>query len=119
MRNLTFLLSLFVCLNSFAQELKCEVVVNALQTGNETVQVFRTLERQLNEFINNTYWTNKNVLPNEKIECSMVLNITNYDSDRFEASIQVRSSRPVFNSTYSSPVYNFNDRDFNFQYLEF
>lgn len=119
MRNIFLVFTFLISLSNFAQELKCEVVVNAQQTGNETVQVFKTLERQLNEFINNTQWTGKNVLATERIECSMVLNITNYDSDLFEASIQVRSSRPVFNSTYSSPVYNFNDRDFNFRYLEF
>lgn len=119
MRNLVLVFTFLLSLNMTSQELKCEVVVNALQTGNQNVQVFQTLERQLNEFINNTQWTSRNVLPTERIESSMVINITNYDSDLFEASIQVRSSRPVFNSTYSSPIYNFNDRDFNFQYLEF
>jgi len=119
MRNCLFIFSLLFTLNATSQELICDLVVNAQQTGNENVQVFKTLEKQLQEFVNNTKWTNKSVAPQERINASMVINIEDYNSDTFQASIQVRSSRPVFNSSYGSPIYNFNDRDFNFQYLEF
>lgn len=119
MRNFIFLIALFFVSQTFSQELNCTVVVNAQQTGNENVQVFKTLERQLNEFVNNTQWTNKNFKPQERIDCSMNINITDYNTDSFQATIQVQSSRPVFNSTYNTPIYNFNDKDFNFQYLEF
>ena len=119
MRKLIFLLSFLFSFASFSQELNCDVVVNAQQTGNENVQVFKTLEKQLNEFVNNTHWTNKTFAPQERINCSMVINIDDYNSDTFQASIQIRSARPIFNSSYSSPIYNFNDRDFTFQYLEF
>ena len=119
MRNFLFVLSLLFSFSGYSQELNCEVVVNAQQTGNENVQVFKTLENQLNEFVNNTQWTNKTFGPQERINCNMIITITDYDSDVFQASIQVGSSRPIFNSSYSSPVYNFNDRDFTFQYLEF
>lgn len=104
---------------SFSQELNCKLVVNAMQTGNENNQVFKTLERQLTEFINNTQWTNNGIKPQERIDCSMVITIQDYDTDIFRATLQVQSSRPVYNSTYTTPVYNFNDRDFTFQYLEF
>ncbi len=119
MRNILFVLSFLFSLMSISQELNCDVVVNAQQTGNENVQVFKTLENQLKEFINNTHWTTKSFSANERINCSMVINITSYDNNVFQASIQVRSSRPVFNSSYSSPIYNFNDRDFSFRYQEF
>ncbi len=112
---IVFLFSL--CLNS--QELNCNVIVNAQQTGNENVQVFKTLEKQLNEFVNNTRWSSKIFETQERIECSMVINIQNYQSDAFQASIQIQSARPVYNSFYSSTVYNFNDKDFNFNYLEY
>ena len=112
---IVFLFSL--CLNS--QELNCNVVVNAQQTGNENVQVFKTLEKQLNEFVNNTRWSSKIFETQERIECSMVINIQNYQSDAFQASIQIQSARPVYDSFYSSTVYNFNDKDFNFNYLEY
>ena len=103
----------------FAQELNCNLVVNAQLTGNENVQVFKTLEKQLNEFVNNTRWTNTPFALEERIDCSMVININDYDSDTFQANIQVQSVRPVHNSTYVSTVYNFNDKDFNFNYLEY
>tara|TARA_Y100000385_G_scaffold70031_1_gene70296 strand:- start:1144 stop:2034 length:891 start_codon:yes stop_codon:yes gene_type:complete len=112
---IVFLFSL--CLNS--QELNCNVIVNAQQTGNENVQVFKTLEKQLNEFVNNTRWSSKIFETQERIECSMVINIQNYQSDAFQASIQIQSARPVYDSFYSSTVYNFNDKDFNFNYLEY
>jgi hypothetical protein len=94
-------------------------VVNAQQTGNENVQVFKTLEKQLNEFVNNTRWTNKTFKSQERIECSMVITVQDYQSDTFQASIQIQSARPVHNSSYASSVYNFNDKDFTFKYLEY
>ncbi len=119
MRKL-LLIALVLCgLTSTSQELNCDVVVNAQLTGNENVQVFKTLERQLTEFINNTQWTNKSFAQNERINCSMFINITNYNGDSFQGSIQILSSRPVFNSSYSTPIYTYNDRDFSFQYQEF
>lgn len=119
MRNFLIVVSILFSMTLFSQELNCDVVVNAQQTGNENVQVFKTLENQLKEFVNNTQWTNRTFATQERVNCSMVINISDYNNDTFQASIQIQSSRPIFNSTYSSPVYNFNDRDFNFQYLEF
>lgn len=119
MRKLILSLCCLVASFADAQELNCEVVVNAQNTGNENVQVFKTLERQLTEFINNTEWTNQEYGSQERINCSMVITINDYNSDAFQGTIQVQSSRPVYNSNYSSPIYNFNDKNFNFQYLEF
>ncbi len=119
MRKFIYLLIVTFSIQSFSQELNCEVIVNAQLTGNENVQVFKTLERQLKEFINNTTWTNKTFKTQERINCSMVINISDYANDLFQASIQVQSARPVYGSSYSTPVYNYNDKDFNFKYLEF
>lgn len=119
MRRLLVLLAFLFSAVVFSQELNCIVSVIAQQTGNDNNVVFKTLEKQLNEFINNTKWTEKNFGAEERINCSMVINISNYENDSFSATLQVSSSRPVFNSTYSSPVYNYNDRDFNFQYIEY
>jgi hypothetical protein len=102
-----------------AQELNCTVKVLAQQTGNDKNVVFQTLETQLNEFINTTVWTDQSFGPQERINCSMVINVLQYNNDAFSATLQVSASRPVFNSSYSSPVYNYNDKTFNFQYLEF
>lgn len=102
-----------------AQELNCTVTVNAEQVGSTNNQVFKTLETALNEFVNRTDWTGQGYKQNERINSSMYINVTGYNSGNFTATIQVQSSRPVFNSTYSSPVLNFNDKDFNFSYTEF
>ncbi|MCB0400276.1 MAG: DUF4835 family protein [Winogradskyella sp.] len=119
MRRLLVLISFLFSAVVFSQELNCTVNVIAQQTGNDNNVVFKTLEKQLNEFVNNTKWTEKNFSAEERINCSMVINVTGYENDSFSATLQVSSSRPVFNSTYSSPVYNYNDKDFNFQYIEY
>jgi hypothetical protein len=119
MRRLVILVAFFISIHVSSQELNCTLVVNAQQTGNENVQVFKTLEKQLNEFVNNTRWTNKTFKTQERIECSMVITIQDYQSDMFQGSIQVQSARPIHNSFYASSVYNFNDKDFNFKYLEY
>ncbi len=119
MRNILVVLIFCLGIKGFSQELNCEVVVNAQQTGNENFPIFKTLEKQLTEFINNTKWTNKTFKTQERIGCSMVINVTDYSGEAFQASIQVQSSRPIFGSSFSTPIYNFNDKDFNFRYLEF
>jgi hypothetical protein len=94
-------------------------VINAEQTGNSNLPVFKTLEKQIFEFVNTTKWTNKEFTNQERIECSMYINVTDYAGDVFNATIQVQSSRPVYGSSYTTPVHNVNDKDFTFRYLEF
>jgi hypothetical protein len=119
MRKLAILFTLLYSLGVLAQELNCTVTVIAQQTGNDNNVVFRNLEKQLNEFISNTQWTDKNYNQQERIDCNMVINVQEYNNDLFAATLQVSSSRPVYNSTYNTPVYNYNDKSFNFRYLEF
>jgi hypothetical protein len=119
MRNILIVLLFGFGIIGFSQELNCTVVVNAQQTGNENLPIFKTLEKQLKEFVNNTKWTSKNFASQERIDCSMIINVVNYSGEAFQASLQVQSSRPVYGSSFTSPVYNFNDKDFNFRYLEF
>lgn len=119
MRKLLVFLAFLCSSLVFSQELNCSVNVIAQQTGNDNNIVFKTLEKQLNEFINNTKWTEKKIGIEERINCSMVINVTSYENDSFSATLQVSSSRPIYNSTYSSPVYNYNDKEFNFQYIEY
>ena len=102
-----------------AQELNCVVKVNFDQVTRTNNQIFGTLEKALSDFINKTNWTGKEYKPNERINCSMVINVTSYDVDKFTTTLQVQSSRAVYNSTYSSPVFNYNDKDFSFTYTEF
>lgn len=103
-----------------AQELNATVVVNSDNISGSNKQVFKTMERSLAEFINQKKWTNRNFKPQERIQCAFTLTImTQPSSNEFTGNIQVQSSRPVYNSTYLTPVFNFKDKDFSFRYNEF
>lgn len=120
MRNLVLSI-LFLSVVSFAtaQELNCQITIDAQQVNQTNQQIFKTLERSLNDFVNKTQWTTKKYAAVERINASMVINVSQYNSDEFVATIQVQASRPVYNSTFDSPTFNFNDRQFRFIYQEF
>lgn len=120
MRKLLFLLvTLAFSMAAPAQELNCVVTVNSDQVGQTNQQIFKTLERSLNDFVNKNKWTNRVYRENERVNARMFITVTQYESDRFEANIQIQSTRPVFNTSYESPVFNYKDNAFNFQYQEF
>ncbi len=119
MRKLFIFIGIFFFGILHSQELNCVVKVNTQSLPNANQTIFKTLENALNEFVNKTKWSNLNFKQREKIDCSIFINVTSYNSDQFVATIQVQSSRPIFNSTYSSPIFNFNDKDFNFKYTEY
>jgi len=102
-----------------AQELNCTVKVNSVTLANANLTIFKTLEKSLTEFLNKTKWTTLNFKQKERIDCSMFINVTSFSSDQFSATIQIESSRPIFNATYTSPVFNYNDKDFSFKYVEY
>lgn len=106
-------------MNIHSQELNCIVKINSQSLTNSNQPIFKTLETSLNDFVNKTRWTNKKFKQNEKIDCTIFITVSSYGSDQFVATLQVGSSRPIFNSSYASPVLNFNDKDFNFKYVEF
>lgn len=103
----------------YGQELNCTVTVNSDQVGQTNQQIFRTLERSLNDFVNKSKWTNKVYKERERVNARMFITVTEYESNRFKASIQLQSSRPVYNTSYESPVFNYKDNQFNFEYIEF
>ena len=117
------LLLTFVCfVTAFtlsAQELNCTVTVNSDQLPQGDLQIFRTLERSLNDFVNKNKWTNRIYKENERINAQMFITITNFESNRFEGTIQIQSSRPVYNTSYETSVFNYKDSDLAFEYIEF
>jgi len=120
MRNFLILLFSLLCANYIsAQELNCTITVNADQVNQTNRQIFGTLERALNDFVNKSQWTNRVYNENEKVNARMFITVTDYSSDRFSANIQIQSSRPVFNTSYESPIFNYKDNQFNFRYIEF
>ncbi len=119
MRKILSLLAVFFIGFAQAQELNCTVTVNADQVGGTNQQVFKTLQRSLTDFINKNDWTGQGYKNNERINCAMFINVSSYVSGNFTATLQVSASRPVYNSTYSTPILNLNDKEFEFTYNEF
>ncbi|MDG1399092.1 MAG: DUF4835 family protein [Polaribacter sp.] len=120
MRKIVSILIIVLAINNLvSQELNCLVNVNYQQISGSNVQVFKTLEKSLTEFINQTKWTNRVVQNEEKVDCAMNIIITERDNNTFNSTIQIQSTRPVYGSSYSSPVLNLKDNDFSFKYNEF
>ena len=119
MRNLVVVFFLLIGITVNSQQLNCTITVNSQQITNVNQQIFKTLQSSLTDFVNKTDWTGQVMKQNEKINCSIYITLTSGSSDQFSGTVQVQSSRPIFNSSYSSPVFNFNDKDFNFRYVEF
>ena len=117
--KLLLVFALFSGLLMNAQELNCVVTVNSDQIGQTNQQVFTTLERALNDFVNKSKWTNRVYNENERVNARMFITVTEFTYPRFRATIQIQSSRPVFNTSYESPVFNYKDNQFNFEYVEF
>ncbi len=117
-----FILTLLVTLPAIvhSQELNCNVQVSAQQIQGSNRVVFENMQRDIFEFMNNTVWTNNVFSYTERIECSIIINLTDQlSSDEFVGTIQVQLKRPVFNTTYNSTMLNFMDNNFRFKYIEF
>ena len=104
--------------NVVAQELKCDVRVNANQIEGSDRTIYQNLQTSLYEFINNTKFTEINFRQNEKIDCSILVNIKSREGDVFTAEINVALNRPVYKASYNSPLFNYIDRKFYFEYLD-
>ncbi|MDB0602991.1 DUF4835 family protein [Tenacibaculum maritimum] len=102
-----------------AQELNALVTINADKIQSSNKQVYKTLEKSLTEFLNQTEWTKKKVKVQERINCAFNIIINSQANNNFDASLQVQSTRPAYNSTYETPILNINDTDFSFTYNEF
>lgn len=113
------LLILFVSAQLKAQELTCTIMVNADKIPSSNKQIFKTLENSLNEFVNQKRWTSFKYEPQERIKCNLTITILEQSGDDFKGHIQIQSSRPIYNSTYLTPVFNFKDDNFSFKYTEF
>jgi hypothetical protein len=101
-----------------AQELYCSVQISAQQDQGSDRTLYNTLQTSLYELMNNKKWTNHNFKVEERIECSLMITINNKTSDVFDAQIFVQSTRPVFNSSYKTPVFSHLDRNLRFEYIQ-
>lgn len=115
---ISIFLLLFLSNLSFSQELLATVQVNAQQLGGSNQSAYKALEKSLKDFINNTSWTGKRLQNFEKIKSNFAIVISERDGNRFRGSIVVQAVRPVYNTTYESPLLNLQDQRFSFDYVE-
>ena len=122
MKNLSLLI-LFIWLSGAfslkAQELNCQVEFNTDQIEGTNKSVFNTLQEAVSDYMNTTTFTPDQFAPNEKIECRMFFTIKEYSDDGIaKGDLQIQSSRPVYNSSYTTTVLNFKDTKIDFSYRE-
>lgn len=101
-----------------AQELNCTVEVNAQKIEGGSKSVFQTLQEAMSEYMNETKFSNATFGNNEKIDCRLFLTVSEYTDDRIKGDLQVQLSRPVYNSTYTTTLFNFKDTRISFEYRE-
>lgn len=114
--SLFFLLFLYNL--SFSQELLATVQVNSQQLGGSNQQAYKSLEKSLRDFINNTSWTGKKLQNFEKIKCGFSIVISEKVDNKYKGTIVIQAVRPVYNTTYESPLINLQDQRFGFEYVE-
>jgi hypothetical protein len=120
MRKLLIILFILFAGNISAQELNCRVQVVSQQIQGVERRIFETLQTSIFEFMNNRKWTDDNFTTDERIECSIMINIQErISNDEYRATIAVQSRRPIFKSSYHTTMFNFSDPDFVFKYLEY
>lgn len=103
-----------------SQELNCNVQVSAQRIQGSNRQVFENMQKDIYEFMNNTVWTNHVFSFAERIDCNLLINLSEQlSADEFRGTIQVQLRRPVYNTTYTTTLLNFVDNSFQFRYVEF
>lgn len=116
-----FLIVLFISSNLlFGQELNCVVDVNARQVEGSEKVIFEEMQKALFQLVNGRKWTNDEFETEERIDCSILINLTErVGTNEFKGNIQVQASRPIYNSSYKSPIMNIRDEDFTIKYNQF
>lgn len=104
--------------SAYSQELDCRFDVNTSSVEGTYRSIFEDLQRDVSAYLNETKWTDTNFSPVERIDCRMLLNVTDYSGGRIKGDLQVQLSRPVYNSTYTSMLFNFKDEKIEFDYKE-
>ena len=104
-----------------AQELQVKVNINHSQISGTDVSVFENLQQTLEQFVNERQWTELQFLKNERIQCSFNITVSKYirEENRFECSALIQANRPVYNSAYTSTLYNNKDDNFHFEFKQF
>ncbi len=116
--SLLIILTLFS--TAFGQEFNVVVQVTSPQVEGTEKKIFESLQQELNDFVNNRKWTNFNYKPEERIEGTILITVSQRaSSDQFIARMNVALRRPVFNASYNTALLNYIDKDYEFTYVEF
>ena len=118
---LVLLISTGLVLSAHAQEIQARITINSSRVSSQIdKKVFQTLQTALHNFLNNRKWTNETFQQNEKINCNFLLNINQAgDGNIYKASLTVQAARPVYNTSYETPLINFMDESVTFKYVEY
>jgi hypothetical protein len=120
MKKITFALLLALSIiSAYSQELKCNVTINSDQIAGTNKEVFNTLKQSIEEYVNTLRWTNLTFLEKERIECSMLIMVKSVQDNTFTCEFTCQSRRPVFGSSYYTPLLNIKDNNFVFTYQEY
>ena len=104
----------------FGQELNCRIQVISQQIQSSNKRIFESMQKDLYEFINNRKWTDNVFSNDERIECTILINLTDQlSADEYKGTMQIQSNRPVFNTNFNSVLLNYKDNDIQFRYVEF
>jgi hypothetical protein len=119
MKKILAILLLLICSITQAQDLNCTIEVRSdiIQASNK--EIFTDLENAVSQFINQRKWISDKIQPQEKINCNIVINITTFNIDQFQAEVNITSSRPVYGTTYNTPIFSHFDQEWSFQYAQF
>ena len=118
MKQILFLLLIFN-LKLFSQTVNCNFVLNSDFVDQTNQQVFSTLEKSVNEFMNSNLWNDKSLEAHQRVKFNLILNLNSYVGSNFTGTLQVQVERPIYESTYLTPIFNFLDKDISFQYDEY
>lgn len=104
-----------------AQELQAKININHSKVGTTDVSVFENLKQTLEQFVNERQWTELQFQQNERIVCNFNITVNKYDktNNLFECTAMIQANRPVYNSQYTTTLYNNRDADFNFEFAQF
>ena len=122
MKNLAFILLLAsLPALSHSQELQAKINFNTQQVSTVDKSVFENLQQTLEQFINEKQWTALQFQENERIQCTFNITVTKYDqgANRFTCTALIQANRPVYNSAYTTTIYNNRDKNFDFDFVQF
>jgi hypothetical protein len=115
----TAILAITLSASANSQELNAVLVINSDKIQGSNKQIFNTLQTSLMEFINTRKWTTATFMQNERIDCNFTIIVNKLEGNLFSCEIQIQARRPVYNSTYTTTIFNHRDTEFDFEYTEF